>query len=647
MLSNRRPLCYRGVKISSNSDCRRRRVARVLGGLGAVTMERKLTTILASDLAGFSRLIGQADEQTISLLRICNEIVHKSVANHGGRVFGGAGDSMVAEFSSPVEAVRCALEIHQTIRSRDPEIEGLVQMKFRTGIHVGDVVIDGDTLNGDAVNIAARLERRAKPGGVLVSGEIYRHVHKAINVGFLYWGKYTLKNITEPVEIYEVLPQRPGSFARLKSRLKLGKSAAIAALAIIGLAVPVLFSNEVRQLLQWPSVVQAKEASIAVLPLKSLGVNGAKEEYFGDGLTTDITGELSRYKNLFVVASNSAFTYKDKPIQVRDVGRDLRVRYLLLGTIQRAGDRIRITAQLVDTANGRHLWSDRFDRQGKDLFAVQDDIIDTVVARLAIQVDSAEKARILETRTKSTEAYEYYLRGRDVYHLYTKEGNAQAISDFEKATQLDPKFARGFSWLAYAHLEDWRQKFSTAPSDSYKLAVTLAQKAVELDPHDYYTYWTLATVYMPSNFSAAREAYEIAAGLNDRDPDLLAERAEFLSLEGNPDQAIKDMETAKRLNPVAPGWYHWMHAFAYFQKRDCATASELLKKMSDMPNTAYILFAICEAKLGRPIPKNEIVARLQDKDAEWTSANIEELAFQKTEDKDHYLDGLQLIGLLP
>ena len=176
--------------------------------------------------------------------------------------------------------------------------------------------------------------------------------------------------------------------------------------------------------------------------------------------------------------------------------------------------------------------------------------------------------------------------------------------------------------------------------------MTLAKKAVELAPDDYYTHWTLATVYMPSNFSAAREAYEIAAGLNDRDPDLLAERAEFLSLEGNPDKAIKDMETAKRLNPLYPEWYHWMHAFAYFQKRDYATASELLKKMSDIPNTAYILFAICEANLGRPIPKDEIVAKLRKKDPEWTSAKIEELAFQKKEDKDHYLAGLQLIGLL-
>ena len=159
--------------------------------------------------------------------------------------------------------------------------------------------------------------------------------------------------------------------------------------------------------------------------------------------------------------------------------------------------------------------------------------------------------------------------------------------------------------------KNWRQKFTTTPTESYKLAVTLAKKAVELDPGDYYTQWTLATVYMPSNFSAAREAYEIAAGLNDRDPDLLAERAEFLSLEGNPDKAIRDMETANRLNPFPP-WYHWMDAFAFFQKRDYATASELLKKMSDIPNTAYILLAICEAKLGRPIPKDEIVAQLKD-----------------------------------
>jgi TolB-like protein/Tfp pilus assembly protein PilF len=522
-------------------------------------------------------------------------------------------------------------------------------MKFRIGIHVGDVVIDGDVLNGDAVNIAARLEGRADPGGVLVSGEIYRHVHKVVNSAFLNLGELELKNITEPVEAYRVLPQPPGPLARLTSQLKRKKPAAIAALAIIAIAAFFVFSNgKVLELLQWPGgALPTREASIAVLPLKSFGLNAPKEEYFGDGLTTDITGELSRFKNLFVVASNSAFTYKNKAVQVEDIGRELGVRYLLQGTIQREDDRVRISAQLVDATNGRQIWSDRYDREGKDLFAIQDDIIQTVVARLAIQVDSAEKARILETRTKSTEAYEYYLKGRDVYQLYSKEGNAQAISYFERATQLDPTFARAFSWLAYAHLENYRQKFTASPSESYSLAVTLAKKAVELAPEDYYTHWTLATVYMLSNFEIAREEYEIAARLNDRDPDLLAERSEFISLEGNPDKAIQDMETAKRLNPQVPDWYHWLHGFAYFQKRDYAKASELFKKVSDLPNTAYTLFAICEARLGRPIPKNEIVARLRVKDPEWTSASIEEIAFQKQEDKDHYSTGLKLIGLIP
>ncbi len=268
------------------------------------------------------------------------------------------------------------------------------------------------------------------------------------------------------------------------------------------------------------------------------------------------------------------------------------------------------------------------------------------MARLAIQVDAAEKARILDTQTKSTQAYEQYLKGRDIFEEYSKEGNAQAIDYFAKATQVDPKFARAFSWLAYAHLEDYRQKWTKDPDTTSKLVLQLAKQAVDLAPDDYYTHWTLASVYMLlKGFASAREEYEIAARLNDRDPDLLAERAEFISCEGNPDKAIKDIETAKRLNPKVPDWYHWLHAFAYFQKRDYAKASELLKSMSDMPNTAYILLAICEAMLGRPIPKDKLLATLKVKDPEWTISNLEEIPFQKQEDKDHYAAGLKLIGL--
>ncbi len=615
-------------------------------------MERKLAAILVADIVQYARHVHDAEEAALLLLRDYRAIIDKLIDIHRGRIFDTAGDSVLAEFNSPVEAVRCATEIQHAITQENVNLAEPRRMEYRIGIHLGDVAIEEGKLKGEGVNIAARLQALADPGCVFISGDMQHQVRHILKLGFDDLGERRLKNISEPVRVFRVRPvPLPWWRQQLAKHLNRRRTYVVAS-ALAGFAFIALASSYVERLPEsWrntlgiTSEIRVVPASIAVLALRNTSGN-SNEEYFSDGLTQDITGELARFKNLFVIASNSAFTYKGKPAKAQDIGRDLGVAYLLEGTVQREQGRIRLNAQLVDTKTGRQVWVERYDRGGKDLFDIQDSIIQAVVTRLAVEVDTAEIQKFSVNGTKNESAYDHYLKGRQIFYTYTHEGNEAAKTEFAEVIRLDPNFARAYGWLGYTHLQDIQEGWTDNVEKSAALALALATKGVDLDPDDYYTHWNLASIYAGrKDMERALKEYNRALALNSNDADLLAEMADLFSYKGEPDRAIEQIERAKSLNPKYPDWYDWSLGFAYFQKRQYADAVAALERMPDPPNTAYLLLAAIKAKLGTPTPLEQIMAHLLSKDPNWNPDHLDEFPFVKAEDQQHYLDSFRALGI--
>ena len=614
-------------------------------------MERRFAAILAADMVDYSRHVEQAEEQAVSLLHDYMDLIRQCVDTHKGRVFGGAGDSLVAEFASPVEAIRCGLEAQSAIEAENATLPPPQRMQFRIGIHAGDVVVDGGQLQGEVVNIAARIQGLAAPGGLLVSEDVYRHVRRVLKFDFEDEGERRLKNIAIPVRLYEVRT-KPASWAH-RHLTRVGfvrhRHAAAVSLAVL-IAALVGWSYREDAARVWRAAranheIHSAEPSIAVLPFKNISTT-PDDDYFSDGLTQDITTELTRFKNLKVIASNSSFTYKGKVVKVKDIGSDLGAEYILDGSVQRDSDRLRVTAQLVDAVNGWQVWGDRYDRNGQDIFEIQDQVIRAVVTRLNSEVASAEVSRIADTRTASATAYDRYLKGRHVFYEYTQEAIEEAKAEFSAAIKLDPKFAQAYGWLGYVYLTEVQEGWASDAQRNLTLALELASRGVELAPDDYYTHWNLASVYAGrKEMDPARDEYNRALALNANDADLLAEMADMLSYRGEPEKAIEQITRAKELNPKYPDWYDWSLGFAYFQARDYAQALATLQRMPDPPNTAYLLLVACKAKLGETTPVDDVKRRLLSKDPQWTPDHLDQFPFVKTEDQKHYLDALRDIGI--
>ena len=353
-------------------------------------VRRKLAAILSADVAGYSRLMGEDEEVTLRLLSDYRGKIDTLIDAHEGRVVGRAGDSVMAEFGSAVEAVRCGVEMQDTLRARNEELELDRRMQFRIGINLGDVMIEGDDLFGDGVKVAARLEKLAPPGGLCISGTVFEQVRDRLPFDFEDLGEQSVKNITRPVHVY---------------RVPLGQTA------------PGVADNKAPELPDRPS--------IAVLPFNNMS-GDPEQEYFSDGITEDIITDLSKVAGLFVIARNSVFAYKGKSINVAEVGRELGVRHVLEGSVRKAGNRVRITAQLIDGADGGHLWADRYDRDLQDIFAVQDEVTQKIVAALQVKLSEGERARLAHKDTENLEAYDELLRGKQLFLEFTKESNLKA-----------------------------------------------------------------------------------------------------------------------------------------------------------------------------------------------------------------------------
>jgi adenylate cyclase len=494
--------------------------------------KRKLTTILAADVEGYSRLMNADEEATLKTLSAYRQIIDGLIAQHEGRLFGSAGDSVLAEFASAVEAVRCAIAVQKELATRNADLPDDRKMRYRIGVNLGDVMVEGDNLLGDGVNVAARLERLAEPGGICISGDAYRQVRGKIENRFDDLGDRKLKNIAEPVHVYQILsnPRAPSGTPEHKDA----------------------------RTLPLPD-----KPSIAVLPFDNMS-GDPEQEYFSDGITEDIITDLSKISGLFVIARNSTFTYKGKPVNVQQIGRELGVCYVLEGSIRKAGERVRITAQLVDATSGSHLWAERYDRVLEDIFSIQDEIREKVVAALKIKLNEEEQTRLLRRWTSNSEAYEYLLRGIEPFRHLTNEGNALAREMFEKAVRLDPQSAGLWDFLAWTHAQDARFRWSDPPGQSLEKAAELAQKALALDDSFAGTYSLLGDLHL------IKGEHEIAIALGRKaialSPNMAAYRALLaltLFYSGRPEEAISLTKEAMRLDPHYPGWYVWTLGQSY------------------------------------------------------------------------------------
>src|SRR5712692_1670747 len=451
-------------------------------------MERKLAAILSADVKGYSRLMGEDEEATIRTLTAYRPVMASLIQQHHGRVVDSPGDNLLAEFASVVDAVRCAVEIQQELKAKNADLPDHRKMEFRIGINLGDVVIEGERIYGDGVNIAARLESLAEPGGICISGTVYDHVENKLALIYEYLGEQTVKNIAKPVRGWRVVLEVPAPLAgegqgegvarevgspksqvsSLKSKgarqnpRRVGTAhrpwvvGGVGGLLLIAgtilatryLSRPPL-SPQSSALITQEALPLPDKPSIVVLAFVNMSKD-PEQEYFSDGITEDLTTALSQISALFVIARNSAFVYKGKPVDVKAVSRELGVRYVLEGSVQKADNRVRINAQLVDGLSAAHVWAESYDRELKDIFAVQDEVRQEIVLALKVKLTAEEQERFRRAPTDNLEAYDYLLHGLEYVSRVTQESFAQARQMFEKALELDPEYAAAYAWLGYA-----------------------------------------------------------------------------------------------------------------------------------------------------------------------------------------------------
>jgi len=454
--------------------------------------ERKLTAILSADVAGYSRLMGDNEELTIRTLTGHREMMTTLITQNKGRVVDAPGDNLLAGFSSVTRAVDCAVEIQRELAERNEELPDDRKMEYRIGVNLGDVIEEGDRIYGDGVNIAARLESLAEPGSICISGFVYNQVKNRLKLEYEFIGEQTVKNIKEPVPAYRVL-SFPGAAAHRVIKAK--KTAETSwrkkiSISIAALLVIVVILSIWNFYLRTPTIEPAsiermayplpKKPSIAVLPFMNMS-GDPEQEYLGDGISENITSTLSKIGNMLVIASNSTFTYKGKPVKIQQVAEELGVHYVLEGSVQKAGERLRVTAQLIDALTGHHLWSEKYDRKMVDLFDLQDEITKKITVSLEVVLTRGREIIIDARGTDNLEAWGKVTKGHNLWIKLTKEDNQLARRLFEEAVRLDPNYASAWAWIGLSYCLDAEMRWSDSPFESWKLAQEAGQKALSID----------------------------------------------------------------------------------------------------------------------------------------------------------------------
>ncbi len=576
--------------------------------------ERRLAAILAADMVGYSRLMETDETGTLARLKTHRlELVDPAIAKNKGRIIKTTGDGMLVEFQSIADAVQCAAEIQRRMARRNADVSPARWIQFRIGINLGDVIVDEGDIFGDGVNVAARLQELAAPGGICVSAAVRDQVGDRLDVAFEDLGEQSVKNIVRPIRIFRVLlDKEPGPRSE-------------------GAA-------------DQPST--ATKPSLVVLPFVNMS-GDPEQEFFVDGLTEDIITELSRFRDLLVISRNSAFVHKGKAVKVQDIAREFAVHYVVEGSVRKAGDRVRVTVQLIDAETDRHVWAERYDRKIEDIFAIQDEVTCAIVGTLPGRIEAAGHDRVKRKPTQNMAAYEYVLTGKILHHRSTRDDNAEAQRMLDRAIALDSKYAHAHAWKACVVAQTWVNNWCEDRKRTWGQVVDEAQIALALDDNDSDVHRILAAVNLAhGDHEKARYHQERALSLNPNNDLILVQQGELLMWLGRPQDGIEWIRKAMRLNPYHPERF-WNHlGRAYYTARQYPEAVEALSRLTRPDHTHHAFLAAALAQLG---DKTAAAAHAQEvvrKEPDFSIQRyLSTLHYQLDSDRDHLRDGLLKAGL--
>jgi adenylate cyclase len=622
--------------------------------------KRKLTAILSADVEGYSRLMGEDDEATVRTITAYREVIAVVVQKHRGRVVDSPGDNILAEFASVIDAVSSAVEIQEELRVRNAELPEDRKMEFRIGVNLGDVIHEEERIYGDGVNIAARIEGLAEGGGICISRTVFDQVRNKLKLGYEYIGEHSVKNIAQAVRVYRVLtePEDVGKvigekMAPLKQRWKLALAAVV--FVIIGAIGVTLWNTYFRPLSVEVASVEKMafplpdKPSIAVLPFDNLS-GDPKQEYFSDGLTEEIISALSSVPKLFVIARNSTFTYKGKPVKVQQVSEELGVRYVLEGSVRKSGDEIRITAQLVDALTGHNLWAKSYDRNLSDIFAVQDEITKEIITAMQVKLTAGEEVKAAAKGTNNLEAYLKYLQANELINQINPESNALGKQFAEEAIALDPEYASAYKALARAHMQSALLGSSKSPKQSLMKALELMQKAIVLDDTYAEAHSLLGFLFsMTGKHDKAVAEGEHAVTLNPNSAFTHAVLGLILRFEGRHEESIPEYKQAIRLNPIPPSFYTYGLGLAYCfteQYEEAITWGE--KSVRQWPNSLYahLILTVIYNSLGRDEEARTEAAEVLRINPKFSVEKwAKRLTYKNQADNDRFISALRKAGL--
>ena len=556
-----------------------------------------------------------ADERgTVAALKAHREATMLIVQQRGGRIVGTAGDGLLLEFPSVVEAVACAIEVQTLMAERNADVPDNEKMLYRIGINLGDVIVDGDDIYGDGVNIAARLEALAEEGGVCISQTVLEHVRDRVDALFDDLGEVEVKNIARPVRVW-----------RWSSDGKGGLPGALTAAADPKLPDKPL---------------------IAVLPFDNMS-GDPEQEYFADGLTEDIITELSRFQSFFVIARHSTFFYKGKSVTVQDVGRELSVHYVVEGSVRKAGDRMRVVVQLIEATSGKHIWAERYDHDVTDMFDLQDEVTRSIVAAIPGRLENADIDRIKRKGPADMAVYDYVLRGKMHHHRITKDDNMEALRLLDKAIEMDPEFAEAYAWKACTLGQALARGFGDDKEELFARDVEACEKALSLDENNFECHWIMCEVrMMVARLEDAELHHQKAFDLNSNDPRVVAQRCELLTWLGRPLEGADWARLAMRLDPYnAAGRAHLLGR-ALYVAGSYADAIEAFRQVRAPSFKHHAEIAACYAQLGLDEKARQHTGEvLRLKPGFSIADHVQGLPLKEPRDRDQYRDGLAKAGL--
>ncbi len=579
--------------------------------------ERRLAAILAADMVGYSRLMEIDEVGTLARLKTHRlELIDPAIAKNRGRIIKTTGDGLLVEFHSVIDAVLCAVEIQRRMARRNADMSPARWIQFRIGINLGDVIAEEDDIFGDGVNVAARLQELAEPGGICVAGAVRDQAGHHLDIGFEDLGEQSVKNIIRPIRVF---------------RLRLEPEAGAAAQSGIGAAA-----------------VMAKKPSIAVLPLVNMS-GDPEQEFFADGLTEDIITELSRFHDLLIISRNSTFVHKGKPVKVQEVAREFGVDYALEGSVRKVGERVRVTVQLIDAETDRHVWAERYDRKLEDIFAIQDEVTCAIVATLAGRVEAATHDRAKRKLTDNMAAYECVLAAKVRHHRSTREDNAEAQRLLDRALALDPDYAHAHAWKACVLGQAWTHDWCADRDATFQRIAAELEIALTLDDNDSDVHRILAALNLVrKDHDQAAYHQERALALNPNSDLIVVQQGELLTWLGRPEEGIDWIKKAMRLNPYHPERF-WNHlGRACYCAEKYAEAAEAFARITRPDHTHHAFLAATFAQMGNAVAAAAHAAEVMKREPAFSvSAHLATLHYKRDVDRRRHESGLLKAGLPP